>query len=1110
MKQRLILFLIIASVIVFRNQSYATHVMGGEISWSCQGSGNYVFELVFYRDCNGFDVNTTSETIRVWGHPTLTTIQVNFIERIDISPMCTSAGGATPLLCGNGPNAGNGAGATEKVIYRSAPIALPGVPGTAGWFFTFESFTRNGALTNILNPGTLGITISAGMYSLPGQITGCIDNSPRFLQDPYVVSCAGQDYVYNPHAVDPDLDSMVFLWDAPLNYFPSGTFNPPTNPAPVPFEAGFSFTNPTPSAAFNPANISANLNATNGNMTFRSLTQGNFATKIRVNSYRNNTLIAYVERETQLVILGCDANNTAPSITPPFAGGTSFETTIIAGDLVNFNLTSLDVEALQDGTPQSNTITASGLTFGDNFVDPLNGCDVGPCATLTPAPPVTGTQGATTTFNWQTSCDHLVDASGNAQNAVPYIFVFKVADDYCPVPKVSYATVTINVLNQGVLPAPSIRCIQTDELNNVTINWNTITDPLGDFEGYDVIQSGVILGTITDINTGTFTAVGAGTAANTYTLATRSGCGGNTLTFSDTIRNIHLNLNNPGTGEAILNWNRPKDPALNYYGAYFHIYKEYPAGTWNLVDSVPYNVSTYRDTIDVCEAFINYRIILPTSDCDFISNIRGDFFEDKITPSQPIISSVNIDTLSGGITITWNQNNQPDTYGYVIYTTDGAGFLIELDTLWGIGSTSYTYFPNTGLGPLTYSVAAFDSCFTDIVPPTYQTSAKAEIHTTNFLTGVLDVCARRINLDWTGYIGFAPLGPYEVWYRLNGGAWQMMGTTPNLDYSFDAVLGEEYDISICAKDANDPFRNSFSNRIIISMSAAAGPTFSYLSTATVENERIEIHHRFSQDGGVDRIRLERFEKQLSSFVQIDELLADAPELIFYDEEAEPNRRSYRYRTLSVDTCDQVVAISNQGETIFLTSITDETAMVHILQWTPYREFAGSVQEYRVYRGIDGVFNAAPIAITPPQLRSVVDSVYNLLDYTGKICYLVEAIEGPNSYGISETSRSNIICPVLPPLVYIPNAFTLGGMNPVFKPVTSLHQIQEYTFEIYDRYGRVIFSTNDPGEGWDGEIDTANRYAREGMYIWRLSIRDGNGIEVLRHGHVTLLDYRNVE
>ena len=57
---------------------------------------------------------------------------------------------------------------------------------------------------------------------------------------------------------------------------------------------------------------------------------------------------------------------------------------------------------------------------------------------------------------------------------------------------------------------------------------------------------------------------------------------------------------------------------------------------------------------------------------------------------------------------------------------------------------------------------------------------------------------------------------------------------------------------------------------------------------------------------------------------------------------------------------------------------------------------------------------------------------------------------------------------------------------------------------------MIFESRDPYVGWDGRINTTSQVAREGVYIYRLSLRDGNGIEVLKHGHVTLLDYRKVE
>jgi len=375
-------FLLFTLFLLGFNLSFASHVMGGEITWKCGGNGGYLFELVFYRDCNGAEVNVLSENLRVWNHPSVTNITVNYISRTDISPSCTQvSGGPQPLDCGTGSNGGNGIGATEKVLYRSAEIMLPGTPPAQGWIFTYENFARSNAITNLTNPSTYGMTISATMFAIGGQ-TGCQDNSPQFLQAPYFVSCVGDPFVYNMNAIDPDMDSLRFEFSAPLNHFPQGSFNPPVNPAPVPFDLGFSYQSPTPSAVISPGSIPAQLNPQNGELTFTSTLQGNFVVKIKVYSYRLGQLISQVEREMQLVVVPCQPNN-APQFTPPFSG--SFTTTVDAGALVNFNLSASDNGFLQNGAAQSVTISATGPMFGTNFTA-ATGCGIEPCAFTTGLP----------------------------------------------------------------------------------------------------------------------------------------------------------------------------------------------------------------------------------------------------------------------------------------------------------------------------------------------------------------------------------------------------------------------------------------------------------------------------------------------------------------------------------------------------------------------------------------------------------------------------------------------------------------------------------------------------------------------------------------------------
>ena len=133
--------------------------MGGELTYKCVGGNSFVFELAFYRDCNGAEVNIVSENLRVWNHPTITTINLLFVNRQDVSPYCNALTGfASQLECGIGSAGGNGVGAIERVIYRSLPIVLDGIPPSEGWIFTYENYSRSTSLTNISNPSTYGIT----------------------------------------------------------------------------------------------------------------------------------------------------------------------------------------------------------------------------------------------------------------------------------------------------------------------------------------------------------------------------------------------------------------------------------------------------------------------------------------------------------------------------------------------------------------------------------------------------------------------------------------------------------------------------------------------------------------------------------------------------------------------------------------------------------------------------------------------------------------------------------------------------------------------------------------------------------------------------------------
>jgi len=1095
MTKRLILSVLLIALSPFLR---ATHVMGGDLTWECQG-GQYVFQLVFYRDCNGADINPVSENIKVWNHGTINQITLGFISREDVSPICTEvAAGPTAYVCGIGAFSGNGIGAIEKIIYRSAPINLTGTPPPDGWIFTYENFSRNGAITNLQSPSTYGITIVAKIFNTTGINGGCVDNSPQFLQDPYFVSCAGEGYEYNMNAVDPDLDSLAISFAAPLDYMDGQNYNLPSTPAFIPYVAGFSFDSPTPSAAMNPGNIPAAIDPSSGNITFLSNNTGSFVVKVRADSYRQGQLIASVEREMQLIVTACSGVNSKPNVLGPFAG--SFETTINAGDLVNFTLNSTDTELLQNGTPQSNLLTASGLMFSSNYTSGA-GCIITPCATLNSAPTITGLQGASVDFSWQTDCDHLVNPFGFAANVVPYHFVFKFQDDYCPTPKITYKTITINVVNPGVIEAPEINCTQAQTNGDLLIQWTPVTDPGGTFVEYQVhtVQNGLEV-SVPILGSSSVIVPGGATAEFDYFLAVVSGCNGNTIRYSDTLKNIFLEALNPANGTAVLQWNEPTLIPRVGMGSEFEVSQEYPAGTWSSIATTPYSSSNLIDTITICEDDVNYQIILQDQFCPHISNIDGDFFEDMITPDIPVITSVSIDTLTGNVVIVWNENAQEDTYGYVIYLLNSSGIPIELDTVWGINNTSYSYSVNPIDGPLSYTVAAFDSCFTNSIPATYQTSAKAEVHSTQFLTNTIDICGQSVNLSWTPYVGWDAVLNYTVHYFQEGESWQIGATINSTSASVQVDQLANYCFVIEANHSSGA--NSFSNRICTSVPIPGQPEFNYLSTVTVVGDSILIKHYIDDSANLSSISIQK-EVSTGQFEEIIQLAVTGTNLSYFDSDVDVMSRSYRYRIQLIDSCGNNGVFSNFGKSILLQAQNDDLLKMNYLTWSAYSEFDGSIIGYRIYRGLNGE-DATNLIATVPNGHFYFNDDVSAVISNGKICYRVEAVESMNSYGFAETALSNRACIVQEPLIFIPNAFMPDGINKVFLPIVNDFDPLNYELLIFSRWGEVIFKSNAYDEGWNGTITSSGQMAQHGTYLYVLSVKDGDGNEIIKRGHVTLV------
>lgn len=88
-------------------------------------------------------------------------------------------------------------------------------------------------------------------------------------------------------------------------------------------------------------------------------------------------------------------------------------------------------------------------------------------------------------------------------------------------------------------------------------------------------------------------------------------------------------------------------------------------------------------------------------------------------------------------------------------------------------------------------------------------------------------------------------------------------------------------------------------------------------------------------------------------------------------------------------------------------------------------------------------------------------------------------------------------------IHLPNAFTPNndGLNDLFR-IRYPGQLKEFEMTIYNRWGSVLFRTNDPYTGWDG------RYRGElqpnGVYVWTVSFVNKTGASQKLKGTVSLI------
>jgi gliding motility-associated-like protein len=653
------------------------------------------------------------------------------------------------------------------------------------------------------------------------------------------------------------------------------------------------------------------------------------------------------------------------------------------------------------------------------------------------------------------------------------------------------------------LPGPTSTCTKVEANGDVTLSWTIPIDPNSVFVRYEVFRIGSLgaiqtIPTFTSQNSITINSIFAG---SDFYIGVVSLCGGiEEIQYGDTVKAMDLKLSNQVDGRAGLTWNTPSIASNEY----FQIERQHPNYGWSIRDSIKSTITDYTDTIDVCSAFLNYQIVINQTGCKSYSNIVGDNFKDVIPPTIPIIKSISYDTTTKGVTLNWYKNPARDVKGYLVkiaYDGSPLSFIDSVESKNNKEPLSYNLVNAPLNSAITFSISAYDSCLSSS-PPNNQLSGNSEPHTGFNLKNTYDLCHRVVSLNWTKYIGWKDIIKYKIYAKKENGFWKLLDSTTQQSFQ-DTLLGfKNYEFIIQALNTDSV--TTFSNPIKLYTKAPTLPSYNYTKVANTFDKYIQLTHLIDNVGGVSKIILEKKNKE-GIFKEIQVKTVSSNTITFNDSLVDTPFENYTYRTRIIDSCGNKTSYGNEVTNILLkieNKQSDSSTLANTFSWSPYIGFNGNILNYAIYRKLKGVFDPTPIAILPSTQLSYTDNLINQPNFTGQVCYYVTAIESDNIYKQASIANSNVVCVTFEPLIFVPNAFTPHGKNPIFYPVISMFEPKEYSLTIMNRWGQPVFRSLEYTIGWDGMF--GDEMSPNGNYMYVIRYLDGDNKEYIEHGFVTLI------
>lgn len=390
-----------------------------------------------------------------------------------------------------------------------------------------------------------------------------------------------------------------------------------------------------------------------------------------------------------------------------------------------------------------------------------------------------------------------------------------------------------------------------------------------------------------------------------------------------------------------------------------------------------------------------------------------------------------------------------------------------------------------------YSISAYNSCNYNLPEPD-------EFYRTSILSGQLTQCSGKMEFHFSSFSKWrADTKSRYLMVEQNGTLIDSMSLQDNSDsFVYDRLTNNEHYSFYVLERSSDPqvSQIAISNSVEIAVQFYEPIKWITIQDIAIRSENsaaiaweTNLHDpQFDFVLYKNDVPIPLEKSEISVLEESKRYQSDIPDF---------NLDNTEYRIGLQDSCGN--EILSLPKTLLITDGNLSGGLDFNIRWNDISDSEWRVDHYNIYYQTNGSYSL---------LESVNKDVHSLqhsFDNSNpldSICYYIEAngalypSEAESSsdsvYSSNMKIRSIITCLYGETIISIPNAFHANGEN-TFKPIIApTSNISSYSMMIFDRYGNLVFKTDNLEEGWNGYDQQKNSFTDTYVVLVEMENNDG--------------------